>query len=122
MIDATRRRALQARRRTLLRRLALPPEGLPGSLSLSRYRGGNPRCHCAQDAGYPRWSLTFMVERKKRVAHIPTELVDTVRARVEQGNAYKRGVAELLAINAQLLILERRARTQQAADSRRAGP
>ena len=63
-----------------------------------------------------------MVERKKRVAHIPTELVDTVRARVEQGNAYKRGVAELLAINAQLLILERRARTQQAADSRRAGP
>ena len=42
------------------------------------------------------------------MAHIPTELVDTVRARVDEGNACKRAVAELLAINAQLLILERR--------------
>ena len=60
-----------------------------------------------------------MVARTKRVAHIPTELVDTVRARVDEGNAYKREVAELLAINAQLLILARRARRQQAAAATR---
>ena len=59
-----------------------------------------------------------MVDRTKRVAHIPTAVVDTVRARVDAGNAYKRAVAELLAINAQLLILERRARTQHAATRR----
>lgn len=109
MTDRALIHTLQTRRRTLLRRLALPPEALPGSLSQSRYRCGNPRCHCAQDAGHRRWSLTFMVDRKKRVAHIPTTLVDTVRARVDAGNAYKRDVAELLALNAQLLILERRA-------------
>lgn len=54
-----------------------------------------------------------MVDRKKRVEHIPDELVGAVRRRVEQGNAYKNGVAELMAINAQILILERRARKQQ---------
>lgn len=118
MTDRARIRTLQARRRRLLTRLALPPAGLPGSLALSHYRCGSSRCHCAHDRGHPRWSLTFMVDRKKRVAHIPTAVVDTVRARVDEGNAYKRAVAELLAINAQLLILERRARRQQTA----AGP
>lgn len=63
-----------------------------------------------------------MVDRKKRVEHIPNELVEAVRRRVGQGNAYKSGVAELMALNAQLLILERRARKQQeAAGKRRAG-
>lgn len=110
MTDRARIRTLQARRRRLLTRLALPPAGLPGSLALSHYRCGSARCHCAHDRGHPRWSLTFMVDRKKQVAHIPTAMVDTVRARVDEGNAYKRAVAELLAINAQLLILKRRAR------------
>ena len=60
-----------------------------------------------------------MVDGKKRVEHIPGELVDAVRRRVEQGNAYKSGVAELMAINAQLLILERRARKQQEAAAKK---
>lgn len=100
---------LETRKQTLFTRLALPPDGLPGSLSQSHYRCGNPRCHCATDRGHLRWSLTFMVDRKKRVAHVPTAEVETVRVRVDAGNAYKRDVAELLAINAQLLVLERRA-------------
>jgi hypothetical protein len=55
-----------------------------------------------------------MVERKKRVEHVPFELLEEVRERVEEGNAYKEGLAELMAINAQLLILERRAQRQKA--------
>ena len=114
-------RTLTRRRTELLAGLRLPPAGLPGALTESRRRCGSVNCHCHQGEGHRSWTLTFMVERQRRVEHIPTELLDAVRARVEQGNAYKRGVAELLAINAQLLILERRARKQQAVAKRRAG-
>ena len=53
------------------------------------------------------WSLTFMVDGKKRVERIPSEWVDEIRPLVEQGRAYKDAVAEVFAINAQLLALWR---------------
>lgn len=61
-----------------------------------------------------------MVDGKKRVEHVPTELLDTVRVRLQEGNAYKSDVAELMAINAQLLLLGRRARKQQEAATKSA--
>jgi hypothetical protein len=63
-----------------------------------------------------------MVDAKARVEHVPAELLDEVRRRVQEGNAYKSDVAELMAINAQLLLLGRRVRKQQeAAASRKKG-
>jgi hypothetical protein len=106
---------LEARRKHLLGELRLPTTGLPGSLGQSRRRCGSAGCHCHQGEGHLSWALTFMVDGKKRVEHIPNELIGDVRRRVEEGNAYKSGVAELMAINAQVLILERRARKQQEA-------
>jgi hypothetical protein len=115
-------RTLQARRTALLPGLRLPAKGLPGSLAASRGRCGSAGCHCHQGPGHLSWTLTFMVDGTKRVEHVPNELLDVVRQRVAQGQAYKRGVAELMALNAQLLLLGRRARTQQGAvDRRRAG-
>jgi hypothetical protein len=60
-----------------------------------------------------------MVDAKARVEHVPSELLDEVRRRVQEGNAYKSDVAELMAINAQLLLLSRRARKQQEAAASR---
>ena len=111
-------RALPARRRKLLATLALPPEGLPGSLALSHRRCGSPTCHCQQGEGHPSWTLTFMVEGKKRVGHVPHEAAESVRRRVEEGNAFKSGVAELMAINAQLMVLERKQRKLRAAQAK----
>jgi hypothetical protein len=56
-----------------------------------------------------------MVDAKRHVEHVPAELLDVVRQRVQEGNAYKSDIAELMAINAQLLLLGRRARKQQEA-------
>ena len=113
------RHGLVARRQKLLATLALPPDGLPGSLALSHRRCGSPTCHCHDEAqGHPSWTLTFMAAGRKRVVHVPSDAVDAVRRRVEAGNAYKNGVAEVLAINAQVMVLERQARTREA---RRAG-
>lgn len=118
---AVSRHPLDTRRQQLLRTLALPPDGLPGSLALSHRRCGSATCHCHTDRhGHPSWTLTFMAEGRKRVVHVPTETVDAVRARVETGNAFKSGVAELLAINAQLMVLDRQARARHARQARSA--
>lgn len=115
-------RQLQTRKRKLLTHLILPPEGLAGSLSQSRYRCGKSTCHCVRDEGHPHWSLTFMLEGKKQVQNIPKDRVEFVRQRVDEGKAYKQGVAELMAINAQLFHLmdkqtrDNKARSQRGTD------
>jgi hypothetical protein len=117
LLDQIRR--LEIRRRQILTGLRLPPEGLPGSLAQSGRRCGSPGCHCHQGDPHLSWTLTFMVDGKKQVEHVPNELLDAVRARLQEGNAYKSDVAELMAINAQLLLLGRRARKQQEAAAKR---
>jgi len=115
-------RALHARRQRLLATLALPREGLPGSLALSHRRCGSPTCHCHDDdQGHPSWTLTFMADGGKRVVHVPGDAVDAVRRRVDAGHAFKSGVAEVLAINAQLMVLDRQDRTRRAAGATQAG-
>ncbi len=103
--QAARRRR---RKRQLLARVRLPPEGLPGSLALTHRRCGKASCHCAQGKGHPVWSLTFMLQGRKRVERIPQAWVEGVRRRVDRGRKFKEAVGEVLAINAQLLALERK--------------
>ena len=102
---------LRQRKFELARRFHLPDDLLPGSLSLSHLRCGKPTCHCAQDPqGHPVWSLTFMVRGKKQVLHIPKDWVEDVRRRVQAGREFQDAVKEVLAANAQLLVLARRPR------------
>lgn len=99
---------LRQRKFELVQRFHLPDDLLPGSLSLSHLRCGKPTCHCARDPqGHPVWSLTFMARGKKRVQHIPKEWVEDVRRRVEAGREFQDAVKEVLAANAQLLVLAR---------------
>jgi hypothetical protein len=94
----------------LLEALRLPPEALPGSLALTHRRCGKQSCHCAQGQGHPVWTLTFMLDGKKRVERIPEEWVEWVRGRVEEGRRFKEDAAQILAANAQLLVLWRKER------------
>jgi uncharacterized protein DUF6788 len=93
-----------------LRRFRIPEEALPGSLSQTHRKCGKPNCCCVQAEGHPLWSLTFMVDGKKRVERIPEAWVEEVRKRVEEGREFKRAMTEVFAANAQLLVLERRQR------------
>ena len=86
---------LRQRKRQLVSRLNLPPDALPGSLALTHRRCGKPSCHCADGQGHPLWSLTFMVQGKKRVEHIPQQWADAVRQRVDHGRQFKETLAEL---------------------------
>lgn len=99
---------LRQRKFQLLRQFPIPPDLLPGSLSLTHRRCGQPTCHCASDEGHPIWYLTFMVKGKQRVEYIPRGWVEEVRPLVQGGRQFKDAVAEVFAINAQLLALWRR--------------
>lgn len=101
---------LRQRKFALLDALSLDPEALPGSLSLTHRRCGKSSCHCAKGKGHPVWTLTFMVNGKKKVERIPDEWAERVRHRVDQGRQFKDAVAEILAANAQLLALWRKER------------
>ena len=99
---------LRQRKHALLQRLQIPPDALPGSLALTHRRCGQPNCHCAQDQGHPLWSLTVMVEGKKRVEWIPEECVEQIRPLVQQGRDFKDALSEIFAANARLSALRRR--------------
>jgi hypothetical protein len=106
--------ALKRRKRALLAHLRkIPRDALPGSLALTHRRCGKSSCHCAKGAGHPFYSLTFMVDGKKHVESIPMEWIDAVRPAVDSGRSFKDAVAELLVINAQLLVLSRRQRRRR---------
>ena len=96
----------------LLARLHLPDGALPGSLAISRRRCGKPSCHCADGEGHPLWTLTLMAGGKKRVDTIPADWIDAVRPRAEAGRHFKVTAAELLRIDAELLVLARKQRTR----------
>ena len=105
--------SLRQRKFALLHRFAIPPDLLPGALTRSYTRCGNPRCHCARDNGHEAWTLTFMVKGKRHVERIPREWVEDVQRRVEAGREFQDAVREVLAANAQLLVLARQQRKRK---------
>jgi hypothetical protein len=110
---------LRRRAHRLMARFQVPDDALPGSLALSNRRCGKPSCHCAAGDGHPLWTLTFMAGGKKRVETIPADWLDTIRPRVKAGRRFKEAAAELLVVNAELLVL---ARNQRPRPSRRPAP
>lgn len=57
--------------------------------------------------GHPSWHWAFIVGGKQRVEHIPVAWAAAVQRRVAAGREFKAAVAEVLAANGQLLVLER---------------
>ena len=101
---------LSDRRMTLLRRLSVPKDALPGSLSMTNLKCGKPQCHCMSEQGkrHPAWSLTYMSDGKKVVRHIPAELVDYVQEKVAEGKDFRETLNQVLIANADLLLLRRK--------------
>ena len=101
---------LRQRKFHLLHRFPIPPDLLPGTLTRSFTRCGNPRCHCAHEKGHEAWTLTFMVKGRRRVERIPRDWVEEVERRVSAGREFQDAGREVLAANAELLVLARQQR------------
>ena len=101
---------LRQRKFELLRQFPIPEDLLPGSLVLNYTRCGKPSCHCVKGKGHAAWSLVFMVGGKRHAQRIPKEWVEDVQKRVKAGRKFQDAVREVLASNAQLLVLARKQR------------
>ena len=97
-------RALRARRRRLATRLEGVEAVLAGSLVEQTRRCGKPGCHCA--AGEPHGPYAYFVPRtagRGRSRYVPSNLVAVVRAGLARGAQVEAVLAEISAINAELL-------------------
>ena len=101
---------LRQRKHKVMRQFQLPDDLLPGCLTQTHRRCGRPNCHCPTqgDPGHPIWFLTFMSGGKRRVERIPVAWVESVGKQVEAGRAFQDAIKDMLAANAELLVLSRK--------------
>ena len=98
---------LRQRKFEIIRHLPQLVDQLPGTLTLSYTRCGKPTCRCARGKGHPAWSLTYMLRGERHVDRIPAAWAEEVQRRVRAGREFQDAVREVLAANAQLLLLAR---------------
>jgi hypothetical protein len=97
-------RALRARRRALAARLGDVEAVLAGSLVEQTRRCGKPGCRCA--AGERHGPYAYFAPRpagRGRSKYVPSNLVALVRAGLARGAQVEAVLAEISAINAELL-------------------
>jgi len=107
MIKGEKAARQRKRKFDVLRAAKIPPDALPGSLSLSYRKCGKPTCRCAKGEGHAQWLLTFMDNGKKRVEWVPADWAEDVRRQVDAGRRFKDGFTEVLLANAELFVIRR---------------
>jgi hypothetical protein len=91
----------------LIRSISALREMLPGSFVERRRKCGNPNCRCAQGAPehmHPQFLLSVLFEGKPQAFHIPAELVDEVRGKVELHKRFQQAEAAICGINLRRLL------------------
>jgi hypothetical protein len=97
-------RQLLSRRRALAARLGDVERVLAGSLAEQTRRCGKPGCRCA--AGEPHGPYAYFTPRpagRGRARYVPAALVEAARRYLQRGEAAEAVLAEISAINAELL-------------------
>jgi hypothetical protein len=97
-------RQLRARRRALAARLGDVQQMLTGSLTEQSRRCGRPGCRCAD--GDPHGPYAYFTPRphgRGRARYVPAALAGAVRRYLQRGAEVEAVLAEISAINAELL-------------------
>lgn len=95
---------LRARRRRLAGRCSDPQVVLGGSLVSQSRRCGKPGCRCAGGEEHgPYTYLRARVGGVARLRYVPGALLTVVRRRVRQTEVFEAVIAEISAINLELL-------------------
>lgn len=97
-------RALLARRRTAADRLGSVEQVLAGSLVQQSRRCGKAGCRCAE--GEPHGPYAYFAPRTQsrgRLRYVPAPLAQVVRSYLRRGEQVEAVLAEISAINAELL-------------------
>lgn len=103
-IDRLTSAQLRARRRRLAARLSDPQVVLAGSLVSQSRRCGKAGCRCAGGEEHgPYTYLSARVGGVARLRYVPAALLNAVRRRVKQTEVFEALIAEISAINLELL-------------------
>jgi hypothetical protein len=97
-------RQLRARRRALAARLGDVQQVLAGTLTEQPRRCGRPGCRCA--GGEPHGPYAYFTPRpagRGRARYVPAALAGVVRRYLQRGEQVEAVLAEISAINAELL-------------------
>jgi hypothetical protein len=97
-------RQLLARRRSLAGRLGDVEQVLAGSLTEQARRCGKAGCRCAE--GEPHGPYAYFTARargRRRLTYVPAALVEVARGHLRRGEQIEAVLAEISAINAELL-------------------
>src|SRR5258708_27219607 len=97
-------RQLRNRRRRVARQLPDLEAVISGSLQNQRRRCGKEGCRCAKGELHgPYLYLSLRVGKRTRMVYVPTELAEEVRRAVTVHAGVQAALAEISAINLQLL-------------------
>ena len=103
-IDQMTSAQLRVRRRRLAARLGDPQVMLSGSLVSQSRRCGKAGCRCAEGEEHgPYTYLSARVGGVARLRYVPAALLNVVRRRVKQTEVFEAVIAEISAINLELL-------------------
>lgn len=84
----------------LIRRLTALREMLPGSFIERRRKCGKPNCRCADGKElHSGFQVSVLLEGKLKTFHIPSELGDEVRSKVEMHKQFQRATGTICQIN-----------------------
>lgn len=98
-------RQLLARRRVLAGRLGGVEQVLTGSLVNQTRRCGKAGCRCADGVGHgPYAYFAPRTQGRGRLRYVPASLAEVVRGYLRRGQQVEAVVAEISAINAELLV------------------
>jgi hypothetical protein len=103
-LSARSARQLLARRRALAERLGSVEEVLAGTLTEQARRCGKAGCRCA--GGEPHGPYAYFTARPQgrgRARYVPAEVAEVVRRYLQRGEQVETVLAEISAINAELL-------------------
>lgn len=89
----------------LVRRLGALREMLPGSFVERSRPCGKPHCRCADGKQLHRqFLLSVLLEGQPKVFHVPAELADEVRSKVELRKSFEQAAAQIAHLNLRRLL------------------
>jgi len=94
-----------------IRRLGALREMLPGSFVERSRRCGKPTCRCAEGKElHPEFLLSVLVEGKPKTFHVPAELADEVRSKVELRKRFEEAAAQIAHLNLRRFLRRKESR------------
>ena len=92
----------------LIRSLGSLREMLPGSFVERKRACGRPNCHCADGKNlHFQFQISVLVEGKPKALHIPTELAEKVREKIEMRRRFDSAAATICGLNLKRFLKEK---------------